>query len=215
MVAKQGKELLALHKYKLSPKLGRKMKKTEFRVEFSPMKFKGMAILSLMFSPLMILSGISLALLPFILPNFESFIFQNKLLDRLLWCTISLLIMFVGYAMGIMSWRLFKHYKTGKPLALLNQEGISGFSPWGVSRFLDWQNIDKINIIRSHGGNFVIYKSRQKKSIMSFIFTDVFAHLNPASISIPLPYTKTKIEQIEEAFCKLNPILEEKFGLKD
>ena len=117
--------------------------------------------------------------------------------------------------MGIMSWRLFKHYKTGKPLALLNQEGISGFSPWGVSRFLDWQNIDKINIIRSHGGNFVIYKSRQKKSIMSFIFTDVFAHLNPASISIPLPYTKTKIEQIEEAFCKLNPILEEKFGLKD
>ena len=194
------------------------MKKTEFRVEFSPMKFKGMAILSLMFSPLVILIGISLAILPFILPNFESTILQNKLLDRLLWCAISLLIMFVGYAMGIVSWRLFKHYKTGKPLALLNQEGISGFSLWGVSRFLDWQDIDEFKIMWNHDGNFVIYKSRQKNSIVGFIFTDVFAHLNPASIYIPLQYTKNakmKIEQIQDAFIKLNPFLEEKFGLKD
>ena len=193
------------------------MKKTEFRVEFSPTKFKAKAILSLMFSPLIIVIGISLFLLPFILPNFENLIFQNKLLDRLLWSAVPLYVWFVGFALGIPSWRLFKHYMTGMPLAVLNQDGISGFSFWGVSRSLDWQDIDEIKIMWNHGGNFVIYKSPQKNTIESFIFGDVFAHFNSASIYIPLGYTKNrkmKIEQIQDAFIELHPFLEENFGLK-
>ena len=214
MAAKRDKELLAFCDYETGLKLGVKMNKTEFRVEFSPVKFKRLAILSLMFSPIIVLIGIALALGPFFLPNDETLVLQNKLLDMLLLCGVSLLIIIIGYAMGIVPWRFFKHCKENKPLAIFNETGISGFNPWGLSHFLPWQNIDKVNIVQSHGGNMVFFKSQKETSITGFIFS-AFAHLHPASISIPIPYTKTKTEAIQDAFIELNPLLEEKFLFKD